>query len=106
MTGTDWLILAAIFLAVILFCQTWEAIFDPIPTSIHKARLGTMLVYYEQHDGSMRVRREYCDDIDPYYIEEMASDRLAERHCVKVELRAVDREVYSFTKLSIRQRGW
>lgn len=106
MTGTDWLILAAILIAAILLCQAWEAIFDPVPESIHKARRGTMLVYYEQRDGSMRVKREYCDTIDTYYIEEMAADRLAQKHCVKVELRAVDREIYSFSKLSIRQRGW
>jgi hypothetical protein len=99
------LVVAAIVIAAILIAEAWQELFNPMPESITEARPGTLLVY-TIHGAETEVKREYCDTTEGYYIEEMAADRLAERGCVKVELKAMDGKVYSFTRLSIKQRGW
>jgi hypothetical protein len=99
------LVAAAIFIAVILLEKAWNAVFNPMPSCIEDARPGTMLVHFDR-DGQRRVKRDECETTNVYDIEEMASDRLAGRYCVRVELKTTDGKVYVYTQRSIKARGW
>ena len=98
-------LMAAIVIVAFLLAKAWEAVFNPMPDCIEDARPGTLLVHFDR-DGEKRVKRDDCDEIDPYSIEELASNWLAWAHCVRVELKTTERKVYVFTQRSIKQRGW